>query len=356
VARVLRGLGCVCAAALAVLVAAPARAQNGAPIGDAATLRDFMIQDICLDATGAVLPRTSPVDRGRCTRRRDLRPGERLPYHKQDQPSPDENGAAPLGYQRHDSFPVETALYGAVVEHSSDFGTGERRFGFFDVGSDGGDIAILSPGAASLGATEDGGAGFQLFAAACEGALTANALTHSWIIALFDPDRPAPLAGETVAHLDDLTRGRQDKCPAQLNAAFTRWRVVPFRYRAVPGQGAPMTMTTIVSEHYGDHVERFYFTRELGGTRWERWQNAAGNARTSAAEIARMGASFAATNRCSPSPMPAGGATYVLVDCREWSRIVHAADPKGDPPGFFIAALRRRPDAPRFFAPAGCCR
>jgi hypothetical protein len=342
-----------------MLLAAPAHAETSAPIGDAATLRDFMIQDVCLDAGGAVLPATSPVDSGGCTRRRDLRPGERLPYHKHDQPSPGENGAAPLGYQRHDSFPVETALDDAVVEHSFDFGTAGRRFGTFDAGSDGGDITILSPGEASFGATEDGGAGFQLFAGACEGALIASALAHSWVIALFDPDRPAPLRGEAVAHLDDMTRGRQDACPTQLNAAFTRWRVMPFRYRALPGQGRPVTLTTLVSEHYGgespadaDHVERFYFTRELGGTRWERWQNAAGNARTRAAEVAQIGASFAATNRCSRSPTPAGGAAYVLVDCREWSRIVPAADPKGDPPGFFIATLRRRPDAPRFFAPA----
>lgn len=356
----MKGLRLVCAfagAAGLLLMAKPTLAGSGV-VGDEATLRDFMIQDVCLDARGAVLPAVSPIDPEACPRRRNLRPGERLPYHKHDQPSPDDTSAALLGYQRHDSFPVDTARFGTVIEQSFDFGTAGRHFGLFDAGFDGGDIAVLSPGTAAIAATEDGGAGFQLFAGACRGRLTAAALAGTWIIARFDPERPAPLAGETVARLDGLTQGRQEACPRRLNAAFTRWHVEPFRYRALRGQGRPMTLTTLVSEHYGgaspasaDHVERFYFTRELGGTRWERWQNAAGNAQLGAVEIARMAARFAATSRCSPSAMPQGGATYLMIDCREWSRIVAAAAPMGDPPGFFIAELRGRRDVPRFFDP-----
>jgi hypothetical protein len=325
-----------------------------------ATIRDFLIQDVCLDPAGAVLPGHSPADDGAaCISRRDLRPGERLPYHKHDHPSPDQQTGAPAGYQRHDSFPVETAGLGTVVEHSFDFGSGEgRRFGVFDTGSDGGDIAVLSSGNVSIGVTEDGGAGFQLFVGECQGAMDAAALTHSWIVAQFDPARRTPLQGETVARLGDLKKGQQDTCPTRFGAAYTTWRVVPFRYRAAPGQGTPVTLATLISEHYGgaarataDHVERFYFTRELGGTRWERWQNTTGNWRQSAAKIAETGAWFAGTGRCSAPEMPAGGATFVLVDCREWTRIVPPTDPAGDVPGFFISAIRTRADAPAFLAP-----
>ena len=146
------------------------------------------------------------------------------------------------------------------------------------------------------------------------------------------------------------------ECPARLNAALTRWRVAPFTYRAGPGQGAPVTLATLISDHYGgadrdtaDHVERFYFTRELGGTRWERWQNARGNKQFSAAEIAQRAASFAATGRCGAAEPPAGNAPMVLIDCREWTRIVPPADPAGDPPGFWIEAIRGRPEVPEFF-------
>jgi hypothetical protein len=339
-------------------LAGPATAET--VVATSGTFRDVMFQNVCLDPSGAVLAAVAPIDGDpRCTAQRDLEPGERLPYHKHDHPSPDQRAAAPAGYQRHDSVPVATAGFGIAVEHSFDFGAGEgRRFGVFDTGSDGGDIAILSPGLVSIGATEDGGAGFQLFVGECQGPVGAAALTRSWIVAAFDPGRPAPLEGETVARLNDLTVGRQDTCPARFNAAFTSWRTVPFRFRAAPGQGTPITLTTLISEHYGgenrataDHVERFYFTRELGGTRWERWQNSNGNAQFGAAQIAEAATRFAATGRCSTPEAPGGGATLILIDCREWTRIAPPADPSGDRPGFFIDRVRARPNAPAFFAP-----
>ncbi len=323
------------------------------------TLRDFLVQNVCLGAGGAVLPGVAPIDGDRrCAAERDLRPGERLPYHKHDHSSPDQRAIMPSGYQRHDSFPVETAGFGTVVEHSFDFGVGDgRRFGVFETGSDGGDIAVLSPGIVSIGATEAGGGGFGLWVGECRGPLTATALTRSWIIVEYDPARPTPLEGETIARLNGVTAGGQSTCPTRFNPAYTSWRVVPFRYRAAPGQGTPITLATLVSEHYGgksrataDHVERFYFTRELGGTRWERWEIASGNPRFSAAKVAEMAAGFAATGRCSAPEMPDGGAPLVLVDCREWTRIEPPADPAGDRPGFFIDAIRARPDAPAFFA------
>jgi len=326
-------------------------------------LRDFMTQNVCLDARGDVVVGRSPLDNADCARQRDLRPSEPLPYHKHDHPAPAQSAAAPAGYQRHDSFPVETAGLGTIVEHSFDFGAGEgRRFGVFDLGSDGGDIVVLSPGGASIAATEDGGGGFGLWVGECAGVVTAASLAHSWIIAEAEPPRGAVLEGETIARLNGVKRG-QDACPARFNRAYTTWRVIPFAYRAAPGQGAPVTLTTFVSEHYGgaepataDHVERFYFTRELGGTRWERWQNAAGNRDYGATMIAGRAAEFAASGRCSEAPAPAGGAKWLLIDCREWTRIASPSDPAGDPPGFFLKAIRQRPDAPELFAAPAAAR
>ena len=356
-------------AAALLTVAAPAADAGAPPSGEIvatpALIRDFLIQNVCLDGRGAVLPGVGPVDGNpACLGQRDLRPGERLPYHKHDHPSPGQRAGAPLGYQRHDSFPVETVGLGAVVEHSFDFGAGEgRRFGVFDRGTDGGDITVVSPGRVSIAATEDGGLGFQLFVGECEGPVTPAALTHSWIVAEFDPDHAAPLEGETVARLGDLTTGHQETCPARFGAAFTSWRVTPFHYRAAPGQGSPLTLTTLISDHYGgarrdtaDHVERFYFTRELGSIRWERWQNAAGNRRFSAAQIAELAKAIADSGRCSAAETPGGGAPMVMVDCREWTRIMPPADPAGDRPGFFLDALRARPETPAFFAAPGNAR
>ena len=352
------------AAALSIMTA-PADAPADEIVATPGIIRDFLIQNVCLEARGGVLAGISPIDGNpACVEQRDLQSGERLPYHKHDQPSPEQRAGAPLGYQRHDSFPVETAGFGPVVEHSFDFGAGEgRRFGVFDRGSDGGDITVMSPGRVSIAATEDGGLGFQFFVGECEGPLTAAALTHSWIVAEFDPSRPAPLQGETVARLGDLTTGHQETCPTRFGAAYTSWHIAPFHYRAAPGQGGPLVLTTLISDHYGgarrdtaDHVERFYFTRELGSTRWERWQNAGGNRRFSAAQIADLAKAIADTGRCSTAETPGGGAPMVMVDCREWTRIVPPPDPAGDVPGFFIDALRGRSGIPTFFAAPGTAR
>jgi hypothetical protein len=285
-----------------------------------------------------------------------------LPYHKHDHPAPQDRQSAPEGYQRHDSFPVETEGLGTVVEHSFDFGNGGRRFGVFDRGSDGGDVAVISAdisfGAVSFGATEAGG-DFNLWVGECRGDIEPGALRRSWLILEFDPNRPGPLRGQTVARLNAV-RGDRAECPTRLNSALTRWHVAPFAYRAGPGQGPTVTLTSLISDHYGgadrdtaDHIERFYFTRELGGTRWERWQNARGNKQFGAAVIAQRAAWFAATGRCGAAEPPAGDAPMVLIDCREWTRIISPADPTGDPPGFWIEAIRARPTTPAFFRESG---
>ncbi len=343
----------------AIVLFLDAAVACGQPVATAETVRDFMIQNVCLDEAGAVRTGRNPLDgEAVCPRQRDLRPGERLPYHKHDHAFPDQRAGEPLGYQRHDSYPVETKGLGTVVEHSFDFGTGGRRFGAFDQGSDGGDVAIISlgisSGAVSFGATEDGG-GFALWVGECRGEVGPEALRRSWLILEFDPSRPEKLRGQTVARLNAV-RGNGARCPTRLNAALTIWRIAPFAYRAGPGQGTPVTLPSLISDHYGgadrdtaDHVERFYFTRELGGTRWERWQNARGNKQFSAAMITQRAAVFAATKRCGAAEPPAGNAPMVLIDCREWTRIVPPANPAGDPPGFWIEAIRSRPGRRSFY-------
>jgi len=345
-----------CSAAVTICGVAAASADDpdppAPPVAAPEAIGDFLIQNVCLDMSGTVLEGVSPIDGdGRCVAQRDLVPGENLPYHKHDHSSPGDRAAAPRGYQRHDSFPVETAWFGKVVEHSFDFGAGEgRRFGTFDAGrGDGGDITVASPNGASFAVTEDSGGGFQLFVGPdCHGRVSPAGLLDSWIIALLDPGRAASPHGQTVARLADLREGRQENCPARFNAAFTRWYTKPVRYRAAAGQGVPVTLTTLISEHFGGeraegaaHVERFYFTRELGSTRWERWQSPTRNRNLSADRLALTASDLALSGRCSAPPTPQG-AEFVMVDCREWTLIVPPDDPAGDPPAFFVDAIRSR--------------
>src|ERR1700724_3715713 len=175
------------------MLAASADDAGGAASAAASpeVISDFLIQNVCLDASRTVLEGVSPTGGDpRCATQRDLTPGEKLSYHKHDHPSPGDRAAVARGYQRRDSFPVETGTFGRVVEHSFDFGAGEgRRFGVFDAGKgDGGDIALLSGDDVSIAATEDGGAGVPVFVGPhCAEPVGAPALAGSWIIADLTP-------------------------------------------------------------------------------------------------------------------------------------------------------------------------
>ena len=353
--------------AVIVLLFLNVGSAHGQPVATAPTIHDFMVQNVCLDEAGAVRIGRSPIDEGGCAGQRDLLPGEALPYHKHDHPSPQDRRTAPSGYQRHDSFPVLTEGLGTVVEQSFDFGGGGRRFGAFDRGSDGGDVVNLLPRYLpwrGLDRRDRNRRRFRFMGrrmprrrrAGCADAVMADPRIRS------EPsgtDERRTVARLNAARLN-ADQGSPAECPTRLNPALTRWRVAPFIYRAGPGQGPPVTLNSLISDHYGgadpdtaDHVERFYFTRELGGTRWERWQNVRGNRQFGAAEVARRAASFAATGRCSAAEPPRGRATMVLIDCREWTQIVPPADSAGDPPGFWIEAIRTRPEAPAFFLKPG---
>jgi hypothetical protein len=165
------------------------------------------------------------------------------------------------------------------------------------------------------------------------------------------------LQGDTVARLNRLRSGRQSDCPTRLNAAFTRWSVELFSYRAAAGQGPPIALQTLISEHYGgarpeaaDHIERFYFTRELGSTRWERWQSLSRTREFRADQVTRAASELAASGRCAAANPPGGDADYVMADCREWTLIVSPDETGGDRAAFFLDAVRSRHLAGDLFA------
>ena len=292
---------------------------------------DFLVQEVCVDPSGTVIVGASPLDAPpRCPQRRKIGLGERLPYQKRDWPGAGDAPARRDGYQQTASVPIETTL-GLAVAQSWDFGDDVRAYGRHDPG-DGGQIAFFSERSVAFGVTEDGGAGLQFFIGPGCG------LLDGWVIV--DESFAAADAGETIAR---LTR-RPQACPQRLGHAYTRWQVRPVSYRTRAfGVASTASLDTLVSEHFGgrdatraEHLERFYFTRPLGSTRWERWENLAArdgrNARSLARTLARSG-------RCDAG-LDAPGLGWVMVDCREWTQIVAPADPAGDPPGFWTDRLR----------------
>src|SRR5258707_341174 len=87
------------AAALLIAVASAdvARALAADIVATPATIRDFLIQNVCLDRRGVVLVGVSPADANPgCVDQRDLPPGERLPSPTHDHPN--QGGGGLLGY------------------------------------------------------------------------------------------------------------------------------------------------------------------------------------------------------------------------------------------------------------------
>ena len=324
----------------------PCRAASDAPAGWELAY-DYLVQDVCLDAAGLVVTGASPLDGPeRCPRHRDLRVGERLPYHKHDWASRDDAPRLPAGYQRSDSFPIRSTSLGVAVVQTFDFGDPPRGFDRFDVG-DGGQIAIFSPRSVSFGLTEDAGDGLQFFyGAACATGGPIERLHDSWV--LVDASFARSRSGETLAR---ITKWR-DRCPDRLGNAFTRWheRTLSLHVRSA-GRETRRSVTLLISDHFGgrnpelaNHLERFYFARELGLLRWERWENLArpGDAMVRAGvDLAAHAAALAASGRCddiAEAPAPTG--MWLMIDCRQWTNVVAPRDPVGDPPGFWVDRLR----------------
>jgi hypothetical protein len=310
-----------------------------------------MVQDVCLDSSGKVVVGISPIDQfNRCERRRDLSLGERLSYHKHDWPSAAHAKRQPTGYQRSDSFPFITQSLGFVVIQTLDFGGGNRAFGHFDAG-DGGQIVAFSKESASIVMTEDGGRGLQLMASdKCRRSEVIPVfLLDSWIIS--DRRGESLDAGEAVAKLRIVT---QPICPVAFDQAYTTWRFGQYRYRTSAESRLSPPLLTLLSSHFGgrepmaaDHLERFYFTRELGLTRWERWQNTRFS-RDPVVDL-RRSRQLQASERC-PVLEAAPGSEWVLVDCREWSNITAPDDRRGDEPSFWVDRLRATPLSAGVFA------
>ncbi len=311
---------------------------------------DFMVQDACTDGGGNAVVGMSPVDPA-CQHHRDLKPGEALPYHKADWPGDSDMKSQPVGYERSDSFPFDTTPLGTVVVQTFDFGGSDgRKFSVFDHG-DGGQVIGFSHDTTAVILTEDGGAGLQLMAGPrCTKSeeVRPGRTLDSWLVTGKSAESGG--TGSTVAKLRIV---KDSSCPTALDSAFTEWHYTQFAYRAsLDGKLTP-ALRTLVSSHFGgtsvetaDHLERFYFTKEFGWTRWERWQNM--DMSKDVATQSDRGHKFAASGRCQ-SRAPAPGDHWLMLDCREWTNIVKPDQPGGDAPVFWLDRLQGYPLTHDFF-------
>lgn len=319
-------------AALAALAPAPQ------PLRADPELLDYLIQDVCLDARG----QPAPGDPALCARRRNLQVGEPTPYLVRDF-----DAAIPghLGYQASTSFPVRGADGGAMVMVVKNLASGfAPDFKFeFSPARDSFDLIDVSHGHfASVIRTSDGGCFDQAFTGVERPRGLADR-SGGWILFPLDsaPSHwPAQSIREGRTWKLQLTRD-VGACANSTALGLTRWT-------------APATVTfetgrklkAIRSDHFastrlGDAnnaLERFYFTREYGFSRWEAWlplERCQADLRDGRCKAGR--ADYALLSRCAeldraakqtPGLMRLGGQDWVRVDCRDQTRYTPLARPQ----------------------------
>ena len=278
-----------------------ARAASADPL-------DFIVQQVCTDAAG----RAVAGDPVHCPNPRRLRIGEAIPYRRVDAGN----------WQAFFSYPVrglngETRAVTAKV-----FGGADTSGSFNDLGVRSGyDLLEAGPHYVSGIRTSDQGAGDQIFwrTTDCKRA-------DGWIF--FPPGLEPGQHGEARSTLK-ITPGPSTECPSmwRIGPDFTVWERPTEPYRYTSGK----LLDTIQSMHFAygdpadpshdnDSMEKFYFTKPYGFSRWEAWETPAGCQRRAqkdgkdAAEACRP----SSTRICNgPNTATFFGKLYLRLDCRD---------------------------------------
>jgi hypothetical protein len=290
--------------------------------------RDYLIQNVCVDANNRAIPGDPKI----CLQHRNVLIGEKVPYLISDYDRV--NGQR---YQAMFSYPVPGRDGSLMVMHSKIFGftNGVAPFRFkYDGVNDGFDLTSTKDDVMSFTRTFDGGCGDQLFENG------KGQREGGWY--LFSKTLTG---GDIRGHSTVIRRiSRGFKCPPlsqSLNSVLAEWE-------------APQTTTfeagvrlrAIKLSHVADmklnnphnSMERFYFTREYGFTRWEAWET-----ETECQRQAALGGRM--PNICSPEnptqflygrcesggTLPArenrNGIAWVRIDCRDWTNYLPLSVP-----------------------------
>jgi hypothetical protein len=339
-------------------------------------LRDFMVMDVCVDAQGrpvAGLPT-------QCTKHRDAQSGEALPYHAAEWPAADDRRCfVQAGASRRYSLPL-TTIDGAggahevlmsVVDHGgSDFtacssGCDCRgpakpaHFGAWDGDKDG--VSLLSYDSRNAhilaSKAQDKVSFFMGPACSDPAAQGLDRFGDSWVIAgRVLPALDSWQSGVFQSRLSVNVVPTPDAC-TPLRSGFIAWTRTQFDF----GPASQLRLEALVSEKYAnaadaspgsaEQMERAYWSRELGISRWEKWERAdhvRDDAQTPAAQALRVrqrnacgkpfGSDAAVTPRLAYEAVRddggwrrdvvqslADGSTrrdsWYLVDCADWTQL-----------------------------------
>ncbi len=251
-------------------------------------IRDFMIMDVCVDQRDRVLSGLSPTDPG-CERHRDIRPNEIAPYHLHNFPANNAPCAARLGTILKDNFPVVKGGVKRIVSfynHGVDGscpgkGGSALPFGTLNNPDDGGSIQWYDDQYGFIMGSWSPVDLSSFVGSKCSSHPHSSLrYARGWVIG----PRTLPSFRGTFDYAlfaSKLETGRPDlsrvSCPTRVNRALTTWVRDAFVYKS------GLTLNSLISDHYSrgdargdspgkaEQVERTYWTREFGLTRWEKW-------------------------------------------------------------------------------------
>ncbi|NOT88083.1 MAG: hypothetical protein HOP03_07865 [Lysobacter sp.] len=264
----------------------------------------WISKSVCVNDAGELLPvdpyQGCPPNAGI----RKIQIGDPLPYANIDQG----------GFQRSDSYPVYDKLRAPVFMHTFDY----SPFGEFNLydGSDGYDVFKVLNGFVSAVNTRDGGGyGQTFFGAGCSQGDGWRLFPATNFLSVNEQQTVSQISG---VYWEQTGQSFPGGCPTRYGSTITTYQWVQGKsFGGVAGRPTK-TMDTLMVTHISSNIERFYFTREYGLTRWEAWN-----------EIAPTPAP---TPYCSgPQSIVVKDKPYYYADCRDWSATIALQTSKVQP-------------------------
>jgi hypothetical protein len=254
----------------------------------------WITKSVCVNSVGALLAVDPHPGCPAGATIRKIAIGDPLPYANIDQGR----------FQRNDSYPVYGGNGATLFMHTFDF----APFGEFNLydGSDGYDVFAVLNGFVSFSNTRDGGGyGTTFFGANCS-------LGDGWRLFpttnFLSTTQQQTVSAINGVYWEQTGQSFPGACPTAYGQTTTTYqRVNNFPFSNIGGNPVK-AMDALIVTHISGNIERFYFTREYGLTRWEAWNRVAPNP--------------APTPYCNlPSSIVVRGLTYYFADCRDWSLI-----------------------------------
>jgi hypothetical protein len=315
---------------------------------------DFFIQDVCLDKSNKVIIGASPLDI-RCVTTRDLAVGEPLPYHKTDNPDDVEERLPKKGDIRFDAIPFQTVL-GIAAADIADGPNSNSKYWTYDNGPDAIHMYAASKNSVYHVFSLDHSGPYRQVTEHCMTNTTEPdaSVDGNGVVGLIDGKFGAQISGAfknlTAKYVNTSGSCPEIKNPDGGSTAIWKFDINQWSVIGSPGVITPplLTLYNVASKDpTSSHVETVFHTREFGQIRHETWKNIANpewkdedvlNFKKSQAKII---SDRLCDTPAPKQPFPNGpGSEWILVSCRQETKIIAPYSPNGDSPSVWIEALK----------------